>query len=134
MLKTLQIENELYKRYVDDILKSLEALAPGVRFSKEEMKMIIVPEFEESDEGENDDMRTFEELRKIANTVFSCVQFTTDTPSSHEEEMCPVPDLQVFIGGDGLISYKFFSKPCASKFIIPAKLAHGKQMKMVVLV
>ena len=35
---------------------------------------------------------------------------------------------------DGLIGYKFFSKPCASKFVIPEKSAHSKQMKMAVLV
>ena len=134
LLETLQIEIELYRRYVDDITQALEPLAPGVSFLKEEMKMVIVPEYEESDEDEQDDIRTFEELRKIANTIYSCVQFTTDTPSSHVEKTCPVLDLQVFIGKDGLINYKFFSKPCASKFVIPAKLAHGKQMKMVVLV
>jgi hypothetical protein len=78
--------------------------------------------------------RTFEELRKIANTVYSCLQFTTDTPSNHEEAMCPVLDLQVFVGKDGLIGYKFFSKPCASKFVIPEKSTHSKQMKMAVLV
>ena len=48
--------------------------------------------------------------------------------------MCPVLDLQVFVGNDGLIGYKFFSKPCASKFVIPEKSAHSKQMKMAVLV
>ena len=134
LLETLNIEIDLYKRYVDDLTKALAPLAPGVRFVEEDMKMVRMPELEESDSEECDDKRTFEELRKIANTIYQCVQFTTDTPSSHEEEMCPVLDLQVAIGVDGLICYKFFSKPCASKFVIPEKSAHSKQMKMAVLV
>ena len=117
MLNVIKLDIELYKRYVDDITKALKPLAPGVRFIKEEMKMVKVAEYEEADKEEPDDKRTFEELRNIANTVYSCLQFTTDTPSNHEEAMCPVLDLQVFVGKDGLIGYKFFSKPCASKFV-----------------
>ena len=81
-----------------------------------------------------DDKRTFEELRNIANTIYQCARFTTDTPSSHEEEMCPILDLQVAIGVDGLICCKFFSKPCANKIFIPDKSADSKQIKMTVLV
>lgn len=48
--------------------------------------------------------------------------------------MCPVLDLQVYIDKDDKIKYQFFSKPSASKFVIPNKSAHSKQMKMSVLV
>ena len=40
----------------------------------------------------------------------------------------------MFVGMDGTIMYKFYKKPCASKFVIPEKSAHSKQMKMSVLV
>ena len=97
MLKTLKIEIESYRRYVDDITAALEPLDPGVRFVKEEMKMVKVQEHEESDKEEYDDKRTFEGLQKIANTIFNYIQFTTDKQFSHVEKMCAILDLQVFI-------------------------------------
>ena len=97
LLKSLSIENELYTRYNDDILTALAALAPGTRFNKEENKMEIVNNLVESDKDEPADKRTFEELKKIANTIYNHVQFTTDSPSSHQAGMCPVLDLQMFV-------------------------------------
>ena len=96
--------------------------------------MEIVAVLEELDREEHEDKRTFEELKKIANTVFDCVQFTYDTPSSHEAGMCPVLDLQVYIDQEDMIKYQFYSKPSACKFVIPSQSAHSKQMKMSVLV
>ena len=75
-----------------------------------------------------------EELRKIADTVFKWIQFTTDCPSSHEEGMVPVLDLQLYIGRDGLVKYEFFEKPCADRFVIPRQSAHSKRRKMSGLV
>ena len=59
LLKVLKLDIELYKRYVDDIMKALKPLAPGVRFIKEEMKMVKVAEYEEADKEEPNDKRTF---------------------------------------------------------------------------
>ena len=75
----------------------------------------------------------FEELKQIANLIYNHnhVQFTTESPSSHQEGRCPVLDLQMFVGVDGTILYKFYEKPCASKFVIPEKSAHSKQIKML---
>ena len=62
----------------------------------------------EPEKQTNEDARTMEELRKIANTIYECVQFTTDCLSSHWEGRVPVLDLQMFIGDDGLIKYHFY--------------------------
>ena len=59
-------------------MKSLDA---GVRFDAERMKMVVVPEFVESDKEIPEDKRTMTELNKIANTIYECVQFTTGCPS-----------------------------------------------------
>ena len=40
----------------------------------------------------------------------------------------------MYIGGDGLIKYQFYEKPCASKFAIPSNSAHSSKMKKAVLV
>ena len=96
--------------------------------------MKIVASLIESDKEEPDDRRTFEELKQNAFSIYNHVQFNTDSPSSHQEGMCPVLDLQMFVGVDGTIMYKFYEKPCASKFVISEMSAHSKQMKMSVLV
>ena len=57
------------------------------------MKMVKDEELVESDRNMPADARTMEELRKISNTVFKCIQFTTERPSNHEEGMVPVLDL-----------------------------------------
>ena len=67
-----------------------------------------IHELEESDGRQAEDTRTFEELRKIAKTVYKSVQFTTDTPSIHQEETCPVLDLQLHVDTEGQIMYKFY--------------------------
>ena len=95
LFKKLKIEIELYRRFVDDITAALKALDAGGRFNEDEMRMEKNHELEKSDGRQAEDTRTFEELRKIANTVYKSVQFTTDTPSIHQEETCPVLDLQL---------------------------------------
>ena len=90
-------QNELYEQFVDDITAALVALDSGVRFNKDDTKMEVNKELEESDRQEPADKRTFKELSNIANTLFSFVQLTTDTPSSHQAGMCPVLDLQMWV-------------------------------------
>ena len=95
------------KNYVDDFLLALRGLDPGVRYDEESMKMVRVEVLGDSDMDAPEDARTMEELRKIANTVFQCMQFTIDCPSIQEEGMVPVLDTAMYIGEDGLIKYQF---------------------------
>ena len=95
LLIKLKITLELLKSYVDDVTKIAIALDPGVRFDKTKMKMVKMEELVESDKDIPEDVRTMNELRKIANTVFECVQFTTDCPSNHVEGKVPILDLQL---------------------------------------
>ena len=71
---------------------------------------------------------------KIANSLYSFVQLTIDTPSSHLAGTFPVLDLQMWVDKDNCLLYKFYAKPCSSKYVIPAKSAHSTRMKMCVLV
>ena len=126
LLKKLKIKKELSKTYVDDNMTALKALDPGVRYDPDQNKMVIKPELVESDKVLSSDRRTMEELKKIANTVYKCVQFTTDCPSSNRESMMPVLDLQLYVGEDGLIKYMFYQKPCSSPLAIPASSARSR--------
>ena len=110
------------------------ALDPGVRFDEQRMRMVKVLELEEEDQNTAADKKTIEEMRKIADTIFQCVQFTSDCPSSHMEEITPVLDLTMYVGEDGLLKYQYYEKPCASKFVVQANSANSKKMKMSVLV
>ena len=57
----------------------MKAVDPGVRFDETKMQMVRIEELVETDKNVLEDKRTMEELRKIANTVFQCNQFTTDS-------------------------------------------------------
>ena len=77
--------------------------------------MMRVEELADGDMDAPEDARMMEELRKIANTVFQCMQFTIDCLSIQEEGMVPVLDTAMYIEEDGLIKYQFCEKPCTSK-------------------
>ena len=134
LLEKLQIKTELNKNYVGDFVAALTPLDPGVRFCGERMEMVKNGEMVESDKRDSNDKRTLEELKKIGNSVYESMQFTTDFPSSCEEGKVPVLDVQMYVGENGQIRYEFYEKPCQSKFVIPNGSAHSKQGKLSVLV
>ena len=45
-----------------------------------------------------------------------------------------VLDLQLYVGEDGQIQFKFYQKPMACKLVIPYVSAHSKKMKLAVMV
>ena len=111
MLKKLKVETEMSKTYIDDKTVAMKSLDAGVRFGAERMKMVVVPEFVESDKEIPEDKRTMIELNKIANTIYECVQFTTDCPSNHQEGegKMPVLDTKMYVEGNA-IRYEFYEK------------------------
>ena len=69
---------------MDDGISALAGLSPGVRW--EDGKLVVKPDKVEEDRNVKSDHRTFEELAKIAETLYKCLDFTSDSPSSHVEE------------------------------------------------
>ena len=110
MLKKLKVETEMSKTYIDDNTVAMKSVDAGVRFDAERMNMVVVPEFVESDKEIPEDKRTMIELNKIANTIYECVQFTTDCPSNHQEGegKMPVLDTKMYVEGmqSGMSSMK----------------------------
>ena len=98
LLKKLKVEVELLKSYVDDVTNAAKSLDKGVRFDENKMKMVRIEELVEGDKNVPDDERTMEEVKKIANTIFKCIQFTTDCPSNNQSGKVPVLDLQLYVG------------------------------------
>ena len=130
----LKIELDLYKRYMDDVSTALASLDPGVRYQGG--KMIRMQELVAQDEMVGADKRTLDELVKIADSIYECLNFTADCPSSQEgeEKKVPVLDLKLYVGEQGTIIHEFYEKPVACKLVIPATSAHCKQMKLAVMV
>ena len=82
LLRKLDIQEEIFDRYVDDETEGLAALEPGVKF--EGGKLVIDEDKVEEDKAKADDLRTFEVLKDIGNSIFDCIQFTIDVPSLNE--------------------------------------------------
>ena len=57
--------------------------------------MICKRELLVGDQNVKGDVRTMVELAKIAGTIYECLNFTSDAPSSQVEGKVPVLDLQV---------------------------------------
>ena len=121
----------MFEVYVDDTTDILAAVDPGVRFDGE--KLVKYEELVDEDKKVPEDERTMNVLKDIGNTIYNCVQFTIDFPSSHQEEMVPVLDLKVGTKQNQIL-HEFYEKPCASKMVIPYSSAHSRKMKMAVLV
>ena len=131
-LKNLKIELDLYKRFVDDITPALVSLDPGVRFEGDKMR--VKHELVESEQTLTGDMRTMVELAKIAGTIYECLDFTSDCPSTQGEGKVPVLDLQLYVSEHGKLLHEFYEKPVVCKSVIPYKSAHILRMKKAVMV
>ena len=82
----------------------------------------------------NGDKRTMDELKKVANTIYQSVQFTSDCPSNHPAGRMPVLDLQMYVSDEGAIKFKFYQKPMACMLVIPQRSAHSGRMKLAAMV
>ena len=131
LLKKLDIQEEIFDRYVDDELEGLTAVDPGVRF--EGGKLVVDEEKVEEDQLIAADERTFRLLKDIGNSIFECIQFTIDVPSMNENGKLPVLDVNLEVV-NGKFEHGFFKKPCTSEIVIPYTSAHSRKMKMSVLV
>ena len=107
LLKKLDIQEEIFDRYVDDELEGLAAVDAGVRFESGEL--VMDEDKIEEDQLLADDERTFRLLRDIGNSIFDCIQFTIDVPSLNENGKLPVLDVNLEVV-DGKIEHEFFEK------------------------
>ena len=100
--------------YVDDTFLATEELEAGSRYVEGEVK--VVEEEVEADLKIQGDQRTAKVILEIANSVSEFLKFEADVPSNYELGWMPLLDVQVKVAKNNTINYKFYSKPCASKF------------------
>ena len=109
-LSALGLEKEDFARYVDDETEVLAAIEPGVRYDGE--RLVKIQELIHEDEAIDDDLRTMNLLKTIANEITNCIQFTIDYPSLNQDGKVPVLDLAVSVE-NGQIVHNHYEKPCA---------------------
>ena len=101
LAKNNLIELYLYLRYIDDQNMAVKPLAPGTRWVVGPWldgmggKMVVKEELVEEDMLLPDDMRTMEELRKMADDICPMIQLEEDYPSKYGDNKLPLLDLKV---------------------------------------
>ena len=101
LAKNNLIDLYLYLRYVDDQNMAAKPLAPGTRWVVGPWldgmggKMMVKEELVEDDKLLPDDMRTMEELRKMADDICPMIQLEEDYPSKYDDNKLPLLDLKV---------------------------------------
>ena len=103
-----------YKWYVDDPVIILDKINPGWSFDHRSRKMVFDPNLAIVET--EDDARTFEILRTIANSIDPDIQMTSEVPSDFPDRRLPVLDLALFIK-DNQVHHSFYSKPMATPYV-----------------
>ena len=132
-LKTLGIHPALYERFKDDITILLESLDKGTIFKRDEL---IIDEVKKTlDEEKDDEIITMEVIRDIANSIDPMIQFTVDTPSSHENKKLPILDIQANLNKEenNRLDFQFYEKPTRNKNVILSDSAIPAKQKRTIL-
>ena len=128
-------------KYVDDINLILAMIKIGSRWRGE--KLVHSQEWEEEDRatGKTGVEITMDTMRMAADSVFSWLKFTVDTPEEHDEMMVPVLDIQVWVKhpkqeeeqglGSDTLAWTIFEKPCSTKRVLRAGSALEWRSKIV---
>ena len=85
---------------------------------------------------------TMDCMRQAANSVFSWLCFTMDTPEHHDSQMVPVLDIQMWVRhpgeveqglGSDVLSWTFYEKECSMRKVLRASSALTWGSKIVTL-
>ena len=99
---------------MDDTVIILDKINPGWSFDHKSRKMVFDPNF--ANVETEDDARTFEILRTIANSIDPDIQMTSEVPSDFPDRQLPVLGLALFIE-DNQVHHSFYSKPMETPYV-----------------
>ena len=85
---------ELYERYVDDINNCVKETEVGARYIGGQL--VYLEETKKEDEGKATDLRTFEVIQQIGNSIHPSIQVEVDVPSNYPDKKLPMLDLRVW--------------------------------------
>ena len=94
------LKTYLLRKYVDDVLTSLEKMKLGVRWEPQHKCFMWSQENEDADrsQAKNQEVNTMEQFTRMASGILVCLQFTFDTPASNPNAQMPVLDTSMWIG------------------------------------
>ena len=121
----------LHKLYVDDHLQVAEELPFGARFIDGEV--VIVEERVNEDREVAGDMRTAKVLLDVANSVCPFTTMTIEVPSESPTGWMRVLDLQLRVGRDKKVEWKFCKKAESSKVFVLNRSAVPGRVKRTML-
>ena len=128
----ININPDFFNIYVDDSLGAFRPVPKGAKFIQERQ---CIETFEVENEIEDEpDRRTFDILVKIANTIDSDIQMTSEVPSDYKDTTGKMPflDTQLWIDDSdknkfpkGKIMWSHFEKLMNSRICIQPQSAIG---------
>ena len=123
MLRASGVKVLLALFYVDDVRLVLEGFKRGLSWSRSERRFIFSPERLEQDNRENikDEIRVSREVLLAMNSVAEDLTFTMEVMSDFSDNTIPMLDFSLWLettGSSPCLSYRFFSKPMATRYVI----------------
>ena len=140
------VEIFMYKRYIDDENMALKPLPPGTRWVQGPWlerfggKMVVDENLVEEDELLPEDMRTMVEVRKMADSICTMIQFEEDYASKNDDQLLKILEFKVCVKREeqnGLlkpkINYSHYYKPVSNWQLMHAKSAMPASVKRTTL-
>ena len=118
-LRLNNVEVDLAASYVDDFRFLIHMLEEGTRWDGE--KLVWNPDWEQEDmkSGLSRERITAREICKVMNGICRDIEMTVEVEGDFCSGYIPTLDAQIKLDKSlGRISYKFYSKPMASKFCL----------------
>ena len=92
------LESYLMVKYVDDVLKVLEAMRRGTRWNHLQQAFIWTQEAHEEDEGKTSEEITMSAVQEMSSSIMKCLNFTWDSPGKNPNNGMPVLDTTMWVG------------------------------------
>ena len=125
----------MYKRYMDDTNIILEGIKPNVGWDEESKKLTTIETT--VDDQEAIDVRTAREIRRMANSMTTSIQWEEAVPSNSPNGKLPILDLQCWPSNTSetgtTIFYEFYRKPMANRQVMLYRSAMPEQVKRTTL-
>ena len=83
--------------FVDDYKVVFFVIPAGSRWDEEKRKMVIHEDKIEEDRERRGDVRTMEDMTKMANSIISIIKWTNDCPGSNQDGKMPILNLKVWM-------------------------------------
>ena len=137
-MEAVGIVNKLYERYVDDINKYVKETAVGARYI--EGQLICTEESRREDENKPADLRTFQVIKQIGDSIHTSIEVEIDVPSNYTDKKLHILDLKVWLarirtedGEELKILHQHYIKPMANKHVIREDAAMSSKNKRTIL-